>query len=133
MYKIGLNRKRRLISKFIASSYNFCLVSQESKGNQSLKFGQLIEYHVRNIFLEKSYTKCGGETILRTFYNIFYLPEYLWNNCLKFCTVCFYCMPSFGLSKLLKLSCKPLAFTSCKAFLKSKKSSGTSLPASISA
>ena len=25
-------------------------------------FGQLIEYNVRNIFLEKSYTKCGGET-----------------------------------------------------------------------
>ena len=30
-------------------------------------FGQLIEYNVRNIFLEKSYTKCGGETIARPF------------------------------------------------------------------
>ena len=27
-----------------------------------MKFGQLIEYNMRNIFLEKSYTKCGGET-----------------------------------------------------------------------
>ena len=26
-----------------------------------MKFGQLIEYNMRNIFLEKSYTKCGGE------------------------------------------------------------------------
>ena len=26
-----------------------------SKGNQTMKFGQLIEYNVRNIFLEKSY------------------------------------------------------------------------------
>ena len=32
-----------------------------------MKFGQLIEYNSRNIFLEKSYTKCGGETILLLF------------------------------------------------------------------
>ena len=31
--------------------------------NQTIKFGQLIEYNVRNIFLEKSYIKCGRETI----------------------------------------------------------------------
>ena len=34
-----------------------------SKGNQTIKFGQLIECDMRNLFLEKSYTKCGGETI----------------------------------------------------------------------
>ena len=33
-----------------------------SKDNQTIKFGQLIDYSMRNIFLEKSYTKCGGET-----------------------------------------------------------------------
>ena len=38
-----------------------------SQGNQSMKFGQLIEYNIRNIFLEKSYTKCGGESIPRPF------------------------------------------------------------------
>ena len=38
-----------------------------SKGNQTMKFAQLIEYYLRNIFLEKPYTKCGGETILRPF------------------------------------------------------------------
>ena len=27
-----------------------------------MKFGQLIEYNMRNIILEKPYTKCGGET-----------------------------------------------------------------------
>ena len=26
-----------------------------------MKFGQLIEYNMKNIFIEKSYTKCGGE------------------------------------------------------------------------
>ena len=31
-------------------------------------FGQLIEYKMTNIFIEKSYTKCGGETIPRPFY-----------------------------------------------------------------
>ena len=34
-----------------------------SKGNQTMKFVKLIEYNMRNIFLEKPYTKCGGETI----------------------------------------------------------------------
>ena len=32
-----------------------------------MKFGQVIEYEMRNIFLEKSYTKCGGETVPRPF------------------------------------------------------------------
>ena len=32
-----------------------------------MKFDQLIECNVRNIFLEKSYTKCYGETSPRPF------------------------------------------------------------------
>ena len=27
-----------------------------------MKFGQLIDYNMRNIFLEKSYIECGAET-----------------------------------------------------------------------
>ena len=38
-----------------------------NKGNQAMKFGQLIEYNMRNIILEKSYTKYGGETSPRPF------------------------------------------------------------------
>ena len=38
-----------------------------SKDNQAMKFGQLIEHNMRNTFLEKSYTKCGGDTIPRIF------------------------------------------------------------------
>ena len=34
-----------------------------SIGSDTIKFCQLIEYNMRNIFLEKSHTKCGGETI----------------------------------------------------------------------
>ena len=37
-----------------------------------------------------------------------------------------------GYQKILKLSCRPLAFTSHIAFLKNKKMSGTSLLASFS-
>ena len=39
----------------------------KSKGNQIMKFGQLMKYNMGNIFLEKSYTKCDGETIPRLF------------------------------------------------------------------
>ena len=37
------------------------------KGYETMKFGQLIDYNTRNIFLEKSYPKCVGETIPRPF------------------------------------------------------------------
>ena len=36
-----------------------------NQGNQTMQFGQLIEYNMRNIFIEKSFTKYGGETIPR--------------------------------------------------------------------
>ena len=35
--------------------------------NISMKFGQVIKYNMRKIFLEKPYTKCGEETIPRPF------------------------------------------------------------------
>ena len=57
-----------------------------SAGNQTVKFGQLIEYKMRNIFLEKSFTKYGGKTVPRPFSKKSKLK--------KFYTVCFYCMLS---------------------------------------
>ena len=38
-----------------------------SKFNQAMTLGQLIENNMRNIFLDKSYAKCGVETISRLF------------------------------------------------------------------
>ena len=38
-----------------------------SKDNQAMKFGQLMKCNMGAVFLEKSYTKCGGETSARTF------------------------------------------------------------------
>ena len=44
-------------------------LSKISKSKRNQKFGQLIEYNTRNIFIEKSY-KCGGEAIPRPFSKI---------------------------------------------------------------
>ena len=63
-----------LISKFMTSQPGKQTVAihilpniSRSKANQTMKFGHLIEYNMRNIFPENSYTKCGGETISRPF------------------------------------------------------------------
>ena len=37
----------------------------QSKGNQTMKFGQLIEYNKWNIFLQKLWGKWGRETSCR--------------------------------------------------------------------
>ena len=60
-----------------------------SKGNQTIKFGQLIEHNMRNISLEISCTKYGGETIARPFSKKSKL-NYLWINFIQFV----YYMPS---------------------------------------
>ena len=38
-----------------------------TKDTQTMKFPQLIEHNMRNSFLGKSYSNCGGETISRLF------------------------------------------------------------------
>ena len=67
MQKSGLIRKIRLISKFMTSKSGKQIIVihilpniSRRKGNQTMKFGQLIEYNMRNIFLEKPFKKCDG-------------------------------------------------------------------------
>ena len=73
MQKKVLIRKIRLISKFLTQpGYQTIAIHilskfSRSKDNQAMKFGQLIEYNMRNIFLEKSCTKYSVETIPRPF------------------------------------------------------------------
>ena len=50
--------------------YTYFPVSQ--KVNETW-FGQLIEYNMKNTFLEKLYTKCGGEFIIISFSNLWKL------------------------------------------------------------
>ena len=59
-----------------------------------MKFGHLIEYNIRNTFLEKSYTKCDVKTIPRPFskkIKIGHIPVFS------------YCIPSLGLSKCIEI------------------------------
>ena len=37
------------------------------KGNQTMKFGGLIEYDMKSTLFKESYAKCNGETIPRSF------------------------------------------------------------------
>ena len=66
-----------------------------------MKFGQLLECNMRNIFLEKSYTNCGREIIPDSFLEN-QDCAYLWINNQKFYTVCFYCLSSWGLLKYIE-------------------------------
>ena len=93
--------------------------TSRSKGNQTRKFGQLIEYNMRNIFLEKSYTKFDGETNPRPFSKQSKC-SILVDQQSDFYTLCFYCMSKSKTTKLPHI----------ELFLK-KKRSGTSLPVSF--
>ena len=65
---------------------------------------------MRNIFLE-NHTKM----VEKLFPDIFLKNQnvaYLWINSLKLYTVCFYCIPSRGLSKYIKTKLWPFQFTS---------------------
>ena len=84
-----------------------------------MKFGQLIEYNMRNIFLEISYTKSGGETIRRSVSKKIKLSTSVGLDRM-FYTVCFYCNQVEDYRNILKLSCRLLAFTSV-LFKKTKR------------
>ena len=69
-----LSRKIRLISKFMTSQTGKQTIAihilsniSRSKSNRTMKFGQLIECNMRNIFLKNSFTKCVEETIPKPF------------------------------------------------------------------
>ena len=102
-----------------------------SKGNQTMKYGQLIEFNKRNIFRKKLYSRCGERLFSDPFLKIKNWA-YLWINSLKFYTVCLFIVFQVeDYRNILKLSCRSLAFTSYQNFF--KKRSGASLPASFCA
>ena len=69
MYKRGLIRKAKLISRFMTSQPGKQTVAIQtlpnisgSKGNLTIKFGQSIEYNMGNIF-SKNHTQNVGEKL----------------------------------------------------------------------
>ena len=79
-----------------------------SRSNQAMKFGQLIDYNTINIFLENSYTKCGGETILRPFSKKLKPSIDLWINSLKSIEFVFIVGQIEDYRNMLELSYRPL-------------------------
>ena len=119
MYQNVLIKKIRLISNFMTSQpgqqtiiiqilSNIC----RSKGNQTIKFGQLIDCNIRNIFLEKSFRGCGRETSSRTFTEKLKLSISLD----QYSKVLYRLLLLYGklraYQNILKLNCRPTAFTS---------------------
>ena len=138
MQKNGLTRKLRFVSRFMTCKLGNKIIAihmlpniSRSKGNQTMKFDHLIEYDMKNIFLENLYWKCGGETSPKPFSKkskMSISPDrqsqilYSWF---------LLCVQAEYYQNMLKLRYWPLAFTSYKALFRTKRS-GTTLPASFS-
>ena len=140
MWENGLIRKLRHFWKFLtsqtghqASTIHILQDIVRSKGNQTLRFGQLIEFNMNN-FPKKSCAKCDEETSPRPFLKN-QNWTHLWINSLEVHPVCFYWMSKLRTTKIYwnyQGANHPLAVTSYKAFLKNRKRSIGSVPASFS-
>ena len=127
IYKSDLLIKIILISKFMTSQTGYQTIPihiltniSRSKGNEVMKFSQLIEYNMRTIFIEKSLLNSGGETIPDLFLKNQSWAN-LWINNLKFHTICFYCMASGGLSNYIKKKLQTSCFYLTQSFFKKQK------------
>ena len=77
-----------------------------------MNFSQLLEYNMRNIFLEKSYTKCVGETNPRPFSEKLKLTISLDQWSKVFYSFVFIVWQDEGYRNISKLSSRPLGLTS---------------------
>ena len=84
----SLVRKVRLISKFMTSQLAYQTMAihifastSRIKGNQTLKFGQVIEYMEINIFLQKSYWKWDREISSRP--HFVFQKSFIWSKSKK--------------------------------------------------
>ena len=119
IYQNSLIKQIRLISNFMAPQSGQQTIVlhimpniSRSKFNQTMKFSQLIGCNMRNIFLEKLYSKCGGETSSRPFSKKLKLTVSLDQWSKVFYSLFFIVWQVEGYQNILKLSNKPLAFTS---------------------
>ena len=111
-------RKLRSISKFITSETETQTIAihimpsvSKSKCNQTMKFVKLIEYNVRNIFVEKQHTKCGGEASTNTFYKKLKLSISLDQQSEVLKSLLLWYVQVKVYQNILKLMCCTLAFT----------------------
>ena len=69
-FSVSLISKTNLTSQTVQQIVTIHMLSNisRSKCNSTVKFGQSIEYKMRNFFLQKSYTKCSGDASYRHIY-----------------------------------------------------------------
>ena len=103
-----------------------------SKGNRKITFGQLVKYKNEKYFSRKIIHKMLCKTITRPLSKKSKLGIFLNQQPNVLCILFILYAKLRAVNKnILKLSCRPLAFTSYKAFLKNKKRSRSSLPTSF--
>ena len=86
-----------------------------------MKYVQLIEYNLRNYFLEKSYKKCGGETIPRPFFKKSKLSISLDQYSKVSYILCLLFANLRTIENILKLSADHLHLRQIKLFQKTKR------------
>ena len=101
-----------------------------SKGNQVIKFGQFIEYNIRNIFSWKTKHKMWLRNYFNTFFKKIKIEHISWSIIWSVIQFVFVAWQVNDYQNILKLT---FSFTSYKAFFKSKERSGTSVPGTFSA
>ena len=97
--------------------YTYCLISQEA---MAIRLWNLVSWYTitwRTFFLKNStqnvVEELFPEPVLKN-----YNWAYLWINSLKFYTVCFYCILSWGLSKYIKTKLDTTCFYLISRFFK---------------
>ena len=98
-----------------------------SKGNQTIKFGQSIEFNTSNTFVEKSYTRCGRETIPKHFSNKLKLSLSLYQLFYSFIQFVFTVRSDKCYWNIVKPSHRPLTFI-LPYFFKKQRLELVSLP-----
>ena len=102
-----------------------------SKGNQTIKFGWLIEYNLRKIFFQKSYTKCAAETIPRPLSKISKLSISLDQQC-KVLNSLFLQYANFRAIEIqINQAADHLVLPNIKLFLKKEKADWNQFPCLI--
>ena len=85
-----------------------------------MKLCQLKECNMKNIFLEKSTQNMMEKLVVDPFLKN-WNGAFLWINSLRFYTVCFYFMPSWGLLKYIETKLQTIFFYLILSFLKKIK------------
>ena len=89
----------------------------KSKGNQTMKFGQIVKYIVQ-IFFSKKHTQHLVEKLVLDSFLKNQNWAYLWINSLNFYTVCFYCRSK---SRTTKIFLPHFNFYLIQSFFKTKR------------